>query len=172
MTEDRKEFLEKRVRKLTKEIGAAKKANERMDLDNFRTQRNAFLNQLAEEFDSYFWIAEGKSQFGSKEQMEEHYQDPEERKKVRGASIVSDLFAGRTMVKERIEKFATMDGPKLKKLVLDELTHEADRLETAINKIQDEIKEVPIDFEQVDKNRESTKNDLEGIDLTSLEDKK
>jgi hypothetical protein len=169
MSEERKNQLKKRIRQLTKEIGQAKTAHERMELSNLRKQRDGFLTQLADEFDTYFWVVDGQSHFGSKEEMFVHYQDPNERKKVRGAGIVSDLFAGRNLVKERKEKFEKMSDEEIRELVLQELDGEVSRLEKAINDIQTEINEPPVDFEQVDKNRQSTKNHLDGIDLSSLE---
>lgn len=159
---DREDFLKRRVRRLTKRIGMAKKDTDIGEIDNLRGQRNAFLKELAEKFDIYYWVdTEGKSCFGSLLQQREFYENnPEAVKTLQGTQAMSELFLGRRKLMDRQKKIESMKSDEVKDFVTREMVDEKARLEKLINDIAKEIGEKEVEFDKLDED-----DPLDGIDL-------
>ena len=169
MSDDREKLLQKSVRRLTKKIGQALQANDHNEAKNLRQQRGGFIKQLVEEFDSYYYVDEhGKSQFGSLEEAKEHYGDPETKKRMAITSALTDLFQGREYLRNRRINFTTKTDVEVKTQVMQEMTDQMGRMEESLNELRKEIGKPPLDFAEVDANKDN--NDLDGIDLSSLLD--
>ena len=169
MDEPKAKQLMKRIRRLTKKIGEAKSDCKQDELSNFRAQRESFARQLAEEFELYYIIREGKTQFVDKEAAYEHYHDPDNRKKIRGAGAIQQLFGQRQWFKRTLKEYADMTDAELRTKVESTLIKEMLQRETFIHQIQDELDEKHLDFNDVDARAEETDNLLDGIDLSSLD---
>jgi len=152
--------LKKRIRRLTKRISTAKQNQDLGEVSNLRTQRANFAKQLADEHEEYFFISEGKSTFGSMEEMQEHYQDPANLRKVQGAVSVEQLIEARRSIASKLHQIDGMEPTKAKELILKELREEQTKVEKMANKINKEIDEPEIDFSKL----EDDDDDLEGID--------
>ena len=165
--EKREQSLKKNIRRLTKEIGVARKSHDYNQVTNARAQRAAFIKQLMEEYQVFFWIEGGKSIFGTQEEAETHYSNPEEKKKVAVARAVAELFQGRDYLKKRMKGFEEMAPDKLKEEVLKEIGDQTKRVEGNIHELQEAVGETKMDFVEVDKVKDGD-DFLDGIDMSSL----
>jgi hypothetical protein len=173
MSEDREKFIKKNIRRLTSEIGKARKDHSRAELDNRRTERANFARQLAEEFNEYFIIGDdGKTKFVPMEEAHEHYENPEVRKRIQGGGIVQQVYEQRMWFKSQQLAFQAMSDADMRKAVDDLFGREVKERETYIHKVQKDIGEELIDFDVVDTRAAESKKDLEGIDLSFLTEKK
>ena len=163
--ETREQELKKNIRRLTKRIGNAKKSHDHGEVDKLRAQRGGFIKSLAEEFDTFYIIRDGKSDFVSQEEAVEFYEDPEEQKKVAAADAETDLFKGRRKIISRRKLLAEKSDEDVKKQVLDELDKEEKRLEGFINEIRKQVDLEEIDFSTIEDDDDDW---AEGIDLDSV----
>lgn len=169
MSDDRQETLRKSIKRLTKKIGQALKTNDHNEAKNLRTQRGGFIKQLAEEFDEYFYIGEdGKSTFSDLADAQEHYSDPETKKRMAITEALTEIFQGRKYLCGRKADFNSKTDAEVKAQVLKETTDQIGRMEGTLNELRKEIGKDPLDFDAVDASNDS--DDLEGIDLSSLLD--
>lgn len=168
MPDDREKELKKRIRTLTKRIGEAGRSGDHNEVENLRQQRSNFIGQLIDEFDLYYWIVDGKSKFGTQEEVNEHYEEPENRKKLAIAGALTDLFQGRAILKRRFDQFGKLDAEEAKQLVLSEIADQLLRVEKTIHDFEEESDKEKTDFNQLDENQDDGDDFLDGIDLTSL----
>ena len=168
MSDDREKFLKKQVKRYTKRLGAALKANEHKEADNLRQQRGEFVASLVEEFDTYFIIVDGKSDFVSLEEAREHYNDPANKRKVGVANAISGWYQNRQYLRTQVKKYTEMDAEKLKRMVLGDIKKRMASLAKNINKLRAEGGEAPIDFEVADSKQDEDSSFLDGIDMDSL----
>ncbi len=168
--DEKQKQLQDRIRSLTKQIGEARRAHRREELSNLRAQRNGFARQLAEEFDTYFVIRNGSTFFVSQEEMMEHYSDPEERKKVRGSNIVSQLFEQRQWYKRKLDWVKSSSDEDLREYLETTFEKQMKGREAAIHDVQGQIGEEPMDFDVIDARAAQDAELLDGIDLSSLLD--
>lgn len=168
MTQDE---LQKRIRSLTKQIGVARREHQREELSNLRAQREAFARQLIEEYETFYIIKDGRTQFVNREEMEEHYSDPDERKKVKGAGMVQAMFQQRQTYKKRLDWALSATDEEIRKYVIEAYKKETDKFEEWIHNLQEEIGEEKMDFALIDERNEEADKLLEGIDFASLMDK-
>jgi len=166
MSEERNIDLKKKIRTLTKKIGQAIKENDHNEASNLRAQRCQFIETLVEEFDEYFILKDNKSTFVTLEEAKEHYENPDERKKVATAGVVSEMYQGREFLRKRYSNFNALTPENLKIKVLNEINEQINRLEKAINGLLKEVGKKHIDFTQADNDR--TDDFLDGIDMSSL----
>jgi len=164
---DRQKELRKNIRHYTKQIGLALKAYDHKDVSNLRLQRGKFMKALAEEFDEYFFVnKEGKSCFGTLEEAQEHYQDPDNRKKVAVAGAVSEVYQGREYLRQRYKTLNDMTPEKAQESVLGEISEQMKRMEKIINELLEDVGKPPIDFDEADASKDD--DFLDGIDMSSL----
>ncbi len=166
MTPDEKvEYLQKMCRSLTKQVGEALEADDHNEAAHLRERRSKFSQQLIDEFDIYFYVADGKSTFGGIEDAQEHYQKPENRRAVAHAEALTEMFQGRELLKTRLERYEAMTADELKAATIKDLTDNLQRVEDGINDLRERNGKPALDFDKVD-----TKKDgfLDGIDLDSL----
>lgn len=168
MPDEREKELRKRIRRLTKQIGEAIKNHDHNEVENLRMQRSNFIGQLIDEYEVYYWVENGQSKFGTQEEAYEHYEQPENQKKLAVASAITDLFQGRTILKKRFDKFAQMNGDDVKELILGEVANQIVRVEKTIHEFEEESGMVETDFEELDKKQGEDDDFLDGIDISSL----
>ncbi|MCI0563246.1 MAG: hypothetical protein MN733_32615 [Nitrososphaera sp.] len=165
---DKKETLHNNIRRLTKEIGKAKKSSQIGEIDNLRAQREAFARQLAEEFDEYYVLKEGKTDFVSLEDAHEHYKDPAVRKKIAGNNAVQQLVERRQFFFNKLHEMKGMTDAEVRTFITEGFTKEMANTEAQIHAIQKEIGENLFNFTAVDAKNNEVNKLLDGIDISSL----
>jgi len=169
MSNDREVTLQKSIRRLTKRIGEALRQNDHNEAKNLRQQRGGFIKQLVEEFDLYYYIdADGKSAFGSLVEAQEHYDDPETKKRIAITEALTELFQGREYLRNRKTDLSAKTDADVKTQVLTEITDQMGRMEASLNELRKEVGKAPLDFGEIDASKDT--DDLDGIDLSSLLD--
>lgn len=169
MSVNKERQLKQNIRRLTKSIGEARTAHQRDEVSNFRAQRESFARQLAEEYEQYYVIRDGRTKFVSQQEAYEHYQEPENRKRIRGAGAVQQLFGQRQWFYKTLQEYAAMTDAELREKVELTLCTEMEQREKFIHEIQKEIGEEPIDFTVVDTRADESAELLQGIDFSSLD---
>lgn len=165
MNEERKKELRRNIRRLTKLIGEAKKANDFNEIDNIRRQRGDCVKQLVEEFDEAFIIENGKTIFLPIEEAVEHHERPDVQKKVVLANAVNDVCQQRKSVKARYDQLSAMASDELKAFILKETIAHLKNIESMIDSIKKELGETPINWNEIDKKDDDF---MKGIDTSSL----
>jgi len=163
------ETMKKNVRRLTKMIGKANERNDFGEVTNLRNQRSGILKKLAE-LNVHYWIEEGKSKFGTIDEFEDFYSNPENAKKTKLSILAGNYVASWNDLNNRHDTFTAMEADKVKETVLGEMAKSLKKLEKVINQLHKKIGKKEIDFKAV---REKKNNDgTDGIDWSSLMDNK
>jgi hypothetical protein len=168
MPNERKKELHSNIRRLTKDIGEAKNANDFNEVENLRAQRGKFCKQLAEEFNEGFIIEDGKTIFKSIEEIHVHYENPEMKKRVILADAVNNVCQQRRYMKNRQLKLMAMSPEDVKTLMLKEIQKTLTELEKVANDVKKQLGEPAVNWETLDAKQKEEDDFLKGIDPSSL----
>ena len=169
MNEERKNELRANIKRLTSNIGKAKKANDFNEVDNLRQQRSAFAKQLADECDEMFIITpEGKTDFLPLEEAFEYYQKPEIQQQVGYNNALTQICQQRVYLKRRYLKLNEMLAEDVKVLMLQEIQKSMDEFKRISEEICKKLNRAPIDWEAIDINSEEEAKFMKGFDINSL----
>lgn len=168
MNEKNKQALQKRIRSLTKLIGEEKSKYSLEEASNYRAQRERLATQLIEQYDTYYIIRDGKTEFVSKEQVIEHYSNPDVKQNIAATNTIESIIKQRTTIKNKLDWVLLSTDAEVRKFVEDSLSNQVITAEHNINHITQSLDMQPVDFNAIDDKNKESKKLLEGIDFSSL----
>jgi len=166
MSDKRNKHLKTQIKRLTKLIGQATRSHDHNEASNLRQQRGAFCKALITEFDEYWILANGKSDFVSLEEAQAFYSDPKNVQRIGMHDALTEMSVERDMYIARQKKLENMSPEDVKKLMYSELQKAISQMEKNINMLRKELGQTAINFEQLDTIKNT--DDLDGIDMSSL----